>query len=96
MESKRGESETNGHRRSTAFDDVRRRRRFSPRRGPLKKPHRRRAVDGVLLEILGHVDGLDGGLALLHLLFLFFAVVRGEREEEEREGKKEEKMEKKE
>lgn len=28
--------------------------------------YRRRAVDGVLLELLGHVDGLDGGLALFH------------------------------
>lgn len=35
--------------------------------------YRRSAVDGVLLELLSHVDGLDGGLALLHGCLLAWA-----------------------
>jgi hypothetical protein len=42
--------------------------------------HRRRAVDGVLLELLCHIDGLDGGLALLH----FFGGVRTVEEDSRR------------
>ena len=57
-----GDGEKRRHRRLSSPMFFRRDRNARPSR----RSYRRRAVDGVLLEVLGHVDGLDGGLALLH------------------------------